>query len=42
MILLTSYNKMIEEIKFKQDELLLKSESDETKRLFIEAGLPVY
>ena len=38
-ILLTSYNKMIEEIKFKQDELLLKSESDETKRLFIEAIL---
>ena len=30
---------MIEEIKFKQDELLLKSESDETKRLFIEAIL---
>ncbi len=38
-ILLTSYNKMIEEIKYKQDELLLKSESDETKRLFIEAIL---
>ena len=38
-ILLSSYNKMIEEIKFKQDELLLKSESDETKRLFIEAIL---
>ena len=38
-ILLTSYNKMIEEIKFKEDELLLKSESDETKRIFIEAIL---
>ena len=38
-ILLTSYNKMIEEIKIKQDEIILKSEEDETKRLFIEAIL---
>ena len=38
-ILLTSYNKMIDEIKLKQDELLTKSEEDETKRLFIEAIL---
>lgn len=38
-ILLTSYNKMIEEIQFKQNELLLKSEDDETKRIFIEAIL---
>ncbi|MDC1296678.1 hypothetical protein N8X83_01310, partial [Alphaproteobacteria bacterium] len=38
-ILLSSYNKMIEEIKNKQNELLSKSESDETKRIFIEAIL---
>ena len=38
-ILLTSYNKMIDEIKFKQNELLTKSEDDEIKRLFIEAIL---
>ena len=38
-ILLTSYNKMIEEIKIKQNEILSKSEDDETKRLFIEAIL---
>ena len=30
---------MIEEIKFKQNEILLKSEQDETKRIFIEAIL---
>ena len=38
-ILLTSYNKMIDEIKLKQTEILSKSEDDETKRLFIEAIL---
>ena len=38
-ILLTSYNKMIDEIKFKQTEILSKSEEDENKRLFIEAIL---
>jgi len=38
-ILLTSYNKMIEEIKFKQDEIISKSKEDEAKRLFIEAIL---
>jgi len=38
-VLLTSYNKMIDEIKFKQTEILSKSEEDETKRLFIEAIL---
>ena len=38
-VLLTSYNKMIEEIKFKQDEIISKSEEDEAKRLFIEAIL---
>ena len=38
-ILLSSYNKMIEEIKFKQDEIVSKSKEDETKRLFIEAIL---
>ena len=38
-ILLSSYNKMIDEIKFKQTEILSKSEEDETKRLFIEAIL---
>ena len=38
-ILLSSYNKMIDEIKNKQNEILNKSEEDETKRLFIEAIL---
>ena len=38
-ILLISYNKMIEEIKFKQNEIISKSEEDENKRLFIEAIL---
>ena len=38
-ILLSSYNKMIEEIKVKQNEILSKSEEDEAKRLFIEAIL---
>ena len=38
-ILMSSYNKMIEEIKIKQTEILSKSEDDETKRLFIEAIL---
>ena len=38
-VLLSSYNKMIEEIKNKQNEILTKSEDDETKRLFIEAIL---
>ena len=38
-VLLSSYNKMIDEIKFKQDEIVSKSEDDETKRLFIEAIL---
>jgi two-component system nitrogen regulation sensor histidine kinase NtrY len=38
-VLLTSYNKMIDEIQFKQTEILSKSEEDEDKRLFIEAIL---
>ena len=38
-ILLTSYNQMIEEITNKQNEIILKSKDDETKRLFIEAIL---
>ena len=38
-ILLSSYNKMVEEIKTKQNEILSKSEEDEEKRLFIEAIL---
>ncbi len=38
-VLLTSYNKMIDEIKFKQNQILSKSEEDEAKRLFIEAIL---
>ena len=38
-ILLSSYNKMIEEIKMKQNEILTKSQQDEEKRLFIEAIL---
>ncbi len=38
-VLLYSYNKMIDEIKTKQNEILLKSQDDETKRLFIEAIL---
>ena len=38
-ILLTSYNKMIEEIKYKQNEITSKSDEDEKKRLFIEAIL---
>ena len=38
-VLLSSYNKMISEIKLKQNEILSKSEEDETKRLFIEAIL---
>ena len=38
-ILLSAYNKMIDEIKNKQNELLYKSEADETKRIFIEAVL---
>ena len=38
-ILLSSYNKMIDEIKLKQNVILLKSHDDETKRLFIEAIL---
>ena len=38
-ILLSTYNKMIEEIKNKQTEILSKSEEDEAKRLFIEAIL---
>ncbi len=38
-ILLTSYNKMINEIKNKQNQLIYKSKEDETKRLFIEAIL---
>ena len=31
-ILLSAYNKMIDEIKFKQNQILSKSEEDETKR----------
>jgi len=38
-ILLSSYNKMISEIQFKQTEILSKSEEDENKRIFIEAIL---
>ena len=38
-VLLSSYNQMIDEIKNKQNEILLKSEEDETKRIFIEAIL---
>ncbi len=38
-ILLSSYNKMINEIKNKQFQIVSKSEEDETKRLFIEAIL---
>jgi len=38
-VLLTSYNKMINEIQFKQNQILSKSEEDETKRIFIEAIL---
>jgi len=38
-ILLSSYNKMISEIQFKQTEILTKSEEDENKRIFIEAIL---
>ena len=38
-VLLSSYNKMISEIQFKQAEILSKSEEDENKRLFIEAIL---
>ena len=34
-VLLTSYNKMIDEIRIKQNQILSKSEEDETKRLFI-------
>ena len=38
-VLLTAYNKMINEIRFKQNQIISKSEEDETKRLFIEAIL---
>ena len=38
-VLLTSYNKMINEIQSKQNQILSKSEEDETKRIFIEAIL---
>jgi len=38
-VLLTSYNKMINEIQSKQNQILRKSEEDETKRIFIEAIL---
>ena len=38
-ILLSSYNKMIVEIETKQNQLIKKSNSDEEKRLFIEAIL---
>ena len=38
-VLLTSYNKMINEIQLKQNQILSKSEEDETKRIFIEAIL---
>ena len=38
-ILLSSYNKMINEIQLKQNQILSKSEDDENKRLFIEAIL---
>jgi len=38
-ILISSYNRMIEEIKLKQNEIISKSNQDEAKRLFIEAIL---
>ena len=38
-ILLITYNKMIDEIKIKQDQIISKSKEDENKRLFIEAIL---
>ena len=38
-VLLTSYNKMINEIQLKQNQILAKSEEDESKRIFIEAIL---
>ena len=38
-VLLTSYNKMINEIQSKHNQILSKSEEDETKRIFIEAIL---
>ena len=38
-VLLTSYNKMINEIQLKQNQIISKSEEDETKRIFIEAIL---
>ena len=38
-VLLNSYNKMINEIQLKQNQILSKSEEDETKRIFIEAIL---
>ena len=38
-VLLTSYNKMINEIQSKHNQILNKSEEDETKRIFIEAIL---
>ncbi len=38
-VLLTSYNKMINEIQSKQNQILAKSEEDESKRIFIEAIL---
>ena len=38
-VLLSSYNKMINEIQSKQNQILRKSEEDESKRIFIEAIL---
>ena len=38
-VLLTSHNRMINEIQLKQNQILSKSEEDETKRIFIEAIL---
>ena len=38
-VLLSSYNKMINEIKLKQDQLISKNNEDEAKRIFIEAIL---
>ena len=38
-VLLSSYNKMINEIQLKQNQILSKSEEDENKRIFIEAIL---
>ena len=38
-VLLVSYNKMINEIQLKQNQLISKSEEDEAKRIFIEAIL---